>query len=79
MQAEHKKLRPILDRKRKKELDKKIEHVEGELRVALYYYEHDYRNKAKPRQIYVSEPLPQKRLHRDDYYLRKTKTNEYHR
>jgi hypothetical protein len=180
MQTEHQKLRPILDWKRKKELDKEIERVEGELRSALYYFEHNYhitpneasaeiarilnqkqaievamkpkysriltlenklnsikyardndnehkikrktdqpaeqrntvqpqqsqthgierrrsvpkvmrelrkeadevtkRNrrrkalaKAKPRQMYEVKPLPQKRLHRDEYYLRKTK------
>jgi len=187
MQAEHQKLRPILDRKRKKDLEKEIEHVEGELRAALYYFEHNYhiapseasseiarilnqkqaiesalkpkfsriltlenklnsikyarnndnerkikrktepqppeqRNtnqlqptqthgiehrrsvpkvmrelrkeadeetkrrrrrkalaKAKPRQMYEVKPLPQKRLHRDEYYIRKTKKNEHYR
>ena len=36
--------------------------------------------KSKPRQMYVIEPLPQKRLHRDEYYInKKTKKIEYHR
>ena len=188
IQVEHHNQRRFLDWKRKRELDKEIEHVEGELRAALYYFEHDYhiapneasaeiariqeqkqvieteikaqyqqivtletklgsikyvrnsehkykikrktvqqeqseqrgierpkqtqthgiehrrsvpkvmrelrkeadeatkrrrrRNalaKSKPREMYIVEPLPQKRLHRDEYYIRKTKTIEHSR
>jgi len=60
MQTEHQSLRRFLDRKRKKDLEKEIEYVEGELRAALYYFEHNYHIKPEEASAEIARTLNQK-------------------
>jgi hypothetical protein len=62
MQAEHKSYRSFLDWKRKRELDKEIEHATGELRAALYYFENDYHIKPSEASDEIARIQEQKQV-----------------
>ena len=66
---EHRRSVPKVMRELRKELDEATKRRRRRKALA----------KKKPWKISVIEPLPQKRLHRDEYYLRKTKKIEHHR
>jgi hypothetical protein len=66
IQAEHQNLRPFLGWKRKRELDKEIERVEGELRAALFYFEKNYHITPEEASAEIARTLQQKQFLDDD-------------